>query len=76
MGGDLGLIPGLEGSPGEENGNLLQYSYLENPMNRRALWAVVHGVTRVGHSLATKPQWCCKDLLTALALFMPYALVL
>ena len=56
MGGDLGLIPGLEGSPGEENGNLLQYSYLENPMNRRALWAVVHGVTRVGHSLATKPQ--------------------
>jgi len=76
MGGDLGLIPGLERSPGEENGNLLQNSYLENPMNRRAWWAIVHGVTRVGHSLVTKPQWCSKDLLSALALFMSYALVL
>ena len=54
--GDLGLIPGLERSPGEENGNLLQNSYLENPMNRRAWWAIVHGVTRVGHNLVTKPQ--------------------
>ena len=32
--GDLGLIPGLRRSPGEENGNLLQYSCLENPMDR------------------------------------------
>ena len=31
--GDLGLIPGLEGSPREGNGNLLQYSCLENPMD-------------------------------------------
>ena len=31
--GDLGLIPGLGRSPGEENGNPLQYSYLENPMD-------------------------------------------
>ena len=56
MGGDLDLIPWLERSPGEENGNLLKYSYLENPMNRRAWWATVHGVKRVGHSLVTKPQ--------------------
>ena len=38
--GDLGLIPGLERSPGEGNGNPLQYSCLENPMDREAysLW--------------------------------------
>ena len=34
--GDAGLIPGLGRSPGEGNGNLLQYSYLGNPMDRRA----------------------------------------
>ena len=34
--GDLGLIPGLGGSPGKGNGNLIQYSCLENPMDRRA----------------------------------------
>ena len=39
---------------GEGNGNPLQYSCLENPMNR-AQQATVHGVARVGHNLATKP---------------------
>ena len=39
------LIPGLGKSPGEENGNPLQYSCLENFMDRRAWWAKVHGVT-------------------------------
>ena len=43
-GGDLGLIPGSGRSPGEENGNPLQYSCLENPMDRGAWQAVVHGV--------------------------------
>jgi len=42
--GDLGSIPGLGRSPGEGNGNPLQYSSLENPMDRRAWWATVHGV--------------------------------
>ena len=42
--GDLGLIPGLGRSPGEENGNPLQYSCLENPMDREAWQATVHGV--------------------------------
>ena len=41
--GDLGLIPGLGRSPGEENGNPLHYSCLENSMDRRAWWATVHG---------------------------------
>ena len=53
--GDLGLIPELERSPGEGNGNPLQYSYLENPMDRGTWQATVHGVTRVQHDLATKP---------------------
>ena len=53
--GDLGLIPGLGGFPGEGNGNPLQYSCLEKPMDRGAWWATVHGVARVGHDLATKP---------------------
>ena len=42
--GDPGLIPGSGRSSGEGNGNPLQYSCLENPMNREAWWATVHGV--------------------------------
>ena len=41
---DVGLIPGSGRSPGEGNGNLPQYSCLENPMDRGAWWATVHGV--------------------------------
>ena len=51
---DAGLIPGSGRSPGRGHGNLLQYSCLENPMDREAWWATVNGVTRVGHNLATK----------------------
>ena len=47
--GDLGSIPGSGRSPGEGNGNPLQYSRLENPMDRGAWWATVHGSQRVGH---------------------------
>ena len=53
--GDLGSIPGSGRSPGEGNGNPLQYSCLENPMDRGAWRATVHVVARVGHDLATKP---------------------
>ncbi|KAB0338933.1 hypothetical protein FD754_024244 [Muntiacus muntjak] len=42
-------------SPGEGNGNPLQYSCLENPMARGAWQATVHGAARVRHDLATKP---------------------
>ena len=44
--GDMDLIPGLGRSPGEGNGNPLQYSCLENPMDREAWQAIVHGVTK------------------------------
>ena len=52
--GDPGSIPGLGRSPGEENGNPLQYSCLENSMDREVWQAIVHGVARVGHDLAPK----------------------
>ena len=42
--GDLGSIPGSGRSPGEGDGNPLQYSCLENPRDRGAWWAAVHGV--------------------------------
>ena len=44
--GDMDSIPGSGRSPGEENGNLLQYSCLGNPMDRGAWQAIVHGVTK------------------------------
>ena len=47
--GDLGSIPGLGRSRGEGNGNPLQYSCLENPMDGGAWWATVNGSQRVGH---------------------------
>ena len=46
---DTGLIPALGRSSGGENGNPLQYSCLENPMDRRAWQATVHKIARVGH---------------------------
>ena len=44
--GDLGSISGLGRSPGEGNDNPLQYSCLENPMDRGTWWATVHGVAK------------------------------
>ena len=44
--GDEGLIPGLGRSPGGRNGNTLQNSCLENPMDRGAQWATIHGVAK------------------------------
>ena len=52
---DLGLIPGSRRSPGEDKGYSFQYSCLENPMERGTWWVTVQGVTRVRHSLMTKP---------------------
>ena len=43
---DLGSIPGLDKSPGEGNGYPLQYSCMENSMDRESWWATVHGITR------------------------------
>ena len=53
--GDPGFDPWVGRSPGKGNGNPLQYSCLENPMDREAWWATVNGVARVGNYLTTKP---------------------
>ena len=52
---DLSSIPESGRSPGVGNGNPLQYSCLQNPMDRGAWQATVHGVARVRYDLATKP---------------------
>ena len=53
---NAGLIPGWGRSPGAGHGNPLQYSCLENLMDRGDWWTtVVHGVARLGHNLANKP---------------------
>ena len=49
---DLGSIPGVGRSPGEGNSYLFQYSCLENPMNRGAWWATIHGVTKIWTQLS------------------------
>ena len=54
--GDPGSISGLGRSPGEGNGNPFQYSCLENPIDRGAWQATVHGITRVKHDLAIKQR--------------------
>ena len=51
--GDPGSIPGLGRFPGGEKGNPLQYSCLENPMDRGALWATVHGLAKKRLSTCT-----------------------
>ena len=49
--GDVGSIPGSGRSPGEENGNSLQYSYLGNLMDRGSWQAIVHGVANESNSM-------------------------
>ena len=44
---DMGLFPGSGRFPGGGHGNPLQYSYLENPMDRGAWWAIVHKVIKI-----------------------------
>ena len=63
--GDPGLIPESGRSPGEGNGNLLQYSCLKNPMDRGAWLATVHGVARVRHDLMTKHHPPLQEYLIA-----------
>ena len=59
--GDPVSIPGLGRSPGEGKGNPLQYSCLENPMNRGAWKDTVCGVASVGQDLVTKPPALCPE---------------
>ena len=49
--GDVGSIPRLGRSPGEGNGNPLQYSCWEDPMDRGTWWSTVHGIAKSGTQL-------------------------
>ena len=59
--GDMGLIPGSGRAPEEGNGNPLQYSCLENAMDRGAWQATVHGVTKSGTGLSTHKGNASRD---------------
>ena len=54
--GDVSLIPGLGRCPGKGHDNPLQYSWLENPMDRGAWWATAHGVAKSLTQLSNKQQ--------------------
>ena len=66
--GDLGLTPGWGRYPGEGNGKPLQYSCLENPMDRGAWRAIVHWIARVGRDLATKPNVIISSIIILICL--------
>ena len=71
---DVGSIPGSERSPGEGHSNLLQYSCLENPMDRGIWWAIVH---RVSESDMTKclsiwKKWQWKNMSYLMAILMDW----
>ena len=68
--GEESSITGSGRFPGEGNGYPLQYSCLENPMDRGAWWATVHGVTRAGHDLTTKPA--LLSIWYETSIFWPY----
>ena len=76
--GDPGSIPGSERSPGERNGNPLQYSCLENPLDGAAWQARVHGVTKSWTRLSFTLYilYCCQmvQLSLKLASVLPAAI--
>ena len=64
--GDPGSIPGSGRSPGERNGNPLQYSCLENSMDRRAWWAIAHGGHKKFDTHITESLCCILETNTTL----------
>ena len=58
--GDSGSIPESGRSPGEGNGNPLQYSFLENSMDRGAWWATVPGITKSRNLRLNNNNLCCR----------------
>ena len=70
--GDVSLIPGLERSPGKGNGNVLQYFCLENPMDRGAWWATVHGAweSDITEQLSTFSDYDVEHLFMFLLVFV------
>ena len=69
--GDLGSIPGSGTSPGEGNGNPLQYACLGNPMDGGAWWAAVHGVAKSRTRLSDWTELMNADSYTSLEGYIP-----
>jgi len=63
----MGSIPQSGRSPGVENGNLLQYAYLENSMDRGAWWATVHEVAKSQTRLHNQAQTHMQDTKVGIA---------
>ena len=59
---DMGSVPGVGRSPGGGHGNPLQYSSLENRMDRAAWWAAVHGVTKSQTQLKQLSMHACQSI--------------
>ena len=72
---DTGSIPGSGRSPGEEHGNPLQYSSLENLMDRGAGWATVHGVAKSQTQLKRLSMHACIVALQMLCYFLLHSKV-
>ena len=68
--GDPGLIPGLGRSPGGGHGNPLQYSYLENPLDRGAWWAAVHRVAKSQTELKQLSTHTCIHVYSLLSVYV------
>ena len=68
--GHVGLIPGLESSPGGRNGSPLQYSCLDNPIDRGNWWGTVHGVARVRYDWACPHRVGTNMVLSALCFLL------
>ena len=61
----MGLIPGLGRHPGEGHGNPLQYSYMENPMDRGTWWATVHSTAKSQTRLKRLSSHALHDLISS-----------
>ena len=77
--GNAGLIPRSRRSPGEENGNPLQYFCLENSMGRGVWWAIVSGVTEswtrlYAHTVARDSDKSCDTLIRKMHVYAPIQL--
>ena len=74
--GDPGSVPGLGRSPGEGNGNPLQYTCLENPMDGGAWWATVHGVAKSRTRLNNFTLFCFTLYIKMFPNTTPYKVLL
>ena len=71
--GDLSSIPGSRRFPGEGNGNPLQYSCLESPVDRGAWWATVHGATELDtndHVTLTQSIYLCLSIYLSMSVYV------